>query len=139
MFLPYTLIGYLLDWKKFQSLGKINLWVPPDSLFTVANLITDEIRPCAIHGKTNQGEKQSLDVWLSKLKWRYKLEDADGGRKMMVMVEVLMMTSSLDEVVWEWYGGGAATGSVDMVVVMIMVTMVMMMTVMMNMTIILII
>lgn len=79
MFLPNTFIGYLLDWKKFQSLGKINFWVTPDSFSTGASLISDEICPCAIHGKTSQGEKQSLDVALSKLKRHYTLEDADGG------------------------------------------------------------
>lgn len=53
------------------------------------------------HPWKDQEEKQSLDVRLSQLKRHYKLEDADGGRKMMLTVEVLMVTSTLDEVVWE--------------------------------------
>lgn len=51
----------------------------PDRFSTGASLISDEVCPCAIRGKTNQGEKQSLDVALSKLKRHYKLKDADGG------------------------------------------------------------
>lgn len=73
------------------------------------------------HPWKDQEEKQSLDVRLSQRNRHYKLEDADGGRKVMVTVEVLMVTSTLDEVVWEWrrwgccgwrcgYGGGDDNG-----------------------------